>query len=110
MVIRRLAPLCALALLAACPVPGMHEPAVDLALSVQPQALVPGDTLRLAATVTNPSDEPLALEFGDDCVTKFYMRAEDGNIVHPEDGLWPCRPEFQRIELGPGASHRFVHA
>jgi hypothetical protein len=105
----RSAALLPLLLLAACPTAGMHRPSVNVQLAAASTSLRRGDTLRLSATVTNPSDAPLVLEFDAECVVVFYVRAPDGAVIHPVPEMPEC-PGARRVELAPGASQTYADA
>ena len=99
-------------LLAACPVAGMHQPAVVLRLDAAPQSVVQGDSLHLLAAVTNPGSDTLRLEFDGDCVVSFYVRADaDQSLVEPAGGEPPrCDGAARTLVLAPGAAERVRHA
>lgn len=83
---------------------------MELALATAPAQVIAGDTVRLAATVTNQADEAVELAFGADCVVEFFVRAEDHRIVEP-GGEWPCRRGAPRtLRLAPDESVRYEHA
>lgn len=104
-------PILAVAVLAACPTARMHVPAVDFTVAAATASVRPGGTLRLSATVRNPTPDTLAMEFGDACAVSFYVRAEATDaVVEPADGMWPCEGPGRTIRLAPGQSERFEHA
>jgi Intracellular proteinase inhibitor len=104
-------PILAVVALAACPTARMHVPAVDFTVAAAPASVRPGGTLRLVATVGNPTSDTLAMEFGDACTVSFYVRAEATDaVVEPAGGMWPCEGPARTVRLAPGASERFEHA
>jgi len=96
-------------LLAACPVAGIHVLAGDLALAVTPAAPLPGDTVRMFATLANPGVDTLRLAFDGDCVVTFHVRSDpDGAIVEPA-GEPPCGSVSTTVVVAPGAARAFEH-
>ena len=105
--IRSLAVVASAVALGACPTARMHVPAARLELSVAPAAITHGDTLRLTATLTNPGERPLRMEFDDECQVVFYVLAPDRSIVHPPGSGAACVGAPAVIELAPGQARRF---
>ncbi|HEU0016296.1 MAG TPA: BsuPI-related putative proteinase inhibitor [Longimicrobium sp.] len=100
-------PVAALAL-AACPTAGNHLPAARLEVTASPDSIAPGDTLRLAATLSNPGRRPVRLEFDHEgCQVVFYVQREDHSIVHPPGSGAACVGPPAVIELAPGEARRF---
>ena len=107
MTIRPALPLIAL-VLAACPVAGMHVPALGFTVAATPAEVRPGDTLRLTATLENESGSPVTLEFATRCGVTFHVRAPDHRVVEPA-GAPRCEGRGERLALAPGASRVLEH-
>jgi hypothetical protein len=96
-------------LLAACPVAGIHVLAGDFVLAVTPAAPVPGDTVRMFATLVNPGADTLRLAFEGDCVMSFYVRSDpDGAVVEPTSEP-ACGSVSETVVLAPGATRAIEH-
>lgn len=108
MTIRPALPLAALLLLSACPVAGMHVPALAFTVAAAPAEVRPGDTLRLTATLENESESPVTLEFATRCGVTFHVRAPDHRVMEPA-GAPRCEGPGERMELAPGASRVLEH-
>lgn len=110
--IRRIACLAIAPLLAACPVAGMHAPAVEVRLAAAPaRDFAPGDTVRLTAEVRNPGRDTLRMRFDAGCPVLFFVRAEsDQRVVEPPDGVERCEGTRRELVLAPGNAETFTHA
>ena len=109
---RRSAPAAALAaalLLAGCS-DGIDSSDLPLRLTVQPAAgtLAPGDSLRMTAYLVNPGNQPVRLEFEDQCQVEFYVQAPDKTVLHPPGGGTTCVAAPTVLEVAPGDSVRFA--
>jgi hypothetical protein len=89
----------------------MHLATVEVALAAAPAEVRPGDTLRLTATMRNPTPDTLRMEFAGACPVAFYVRSDSSSaVVEPPDGVAKCDGPARTLTLAPGASERFTHA
>lgn len=108
---RRLAPVAAALVLAACPTAGNHVDTAPLRMRIVPaDSIVPGDSVKMTAWLVNPGDQPLRMEFDSRCRVEFYVAAPDRTIVHPAGGGTTCVAAPSTLEVPARDSLRFTDA
>ena len=92
-----------LPLLGACAELAGPDVPVDVQLTASRTEIAPGDTVRLVATLTNRTDEPLVLTFGG-CQVLPYVHSAAGEMVVPGGG-WMCLAVMSSLEIAPRGTH-----
>lgn len=90
--------------------PPLEDPSViALSVSVDRDSTLPGDTLQITVTATNPTSRRVSLDPGSCCLAPigFEVRSPDGTLVAWTDRCFPGFPVFdrpERVEFAPGES------
>lgn len=77
---------------------------IILLVAVSRQALLPGDTAHILATVRNTNSYPVTLNFGGGCQVLYYVENAQGEIVAPDGGGWMCTTAASVLTIGPAES------
>ena len=85
-----------------------RQEGISLALSVSPARISPGDTVRLAARLTNHTASPVRLTFGG-CQVLFFVENAKGEMVEPRGGGWGCLAVITTMDLAPGETKTQEH-
>jgi len=100
-----------LALLMAGAVVGcVTEPAaspIEVTVSASASSIVYGQPDTIAASVRNPSSDPVTLHFGSGCQVLPFVRRAGGDVLVP-DGGWSCPAELTTLTLAPRTSRRWT--
>jgi hypothetical protein len=90
--------------------PPLEDPSViALSVSVDRDSTLPGDTLQITVTATNPTSRRVSLDPGRSCLEPigFEVRSADGTLVAWTDRCFPSFPDGrrpERVEFAPGES------
>ena len=93
-----------LPLLAACSELAGPDVPVELQLTASRTEIAPGDTVRLIATLTNRTGDPLVLSFSSACQILPYVHGAAGEMVVPGGG-WACAAVMTSLKIAPRGTH-----